>query len=41
VNANGDDADGINESSRSVGQLPTDRRIVEMLSHSEDFLTEA
>jgi hypothetical protein len=38
VNANGDDADGINESSVALAPLPTARRIVEMVSHFENFL---
>jgi len=41
VNANGNAADGINESSCSMGPLPTARRIVEMVSHFENFLTKA
>jgi hypothetical protein len=41
VSANGNDADSVNESSCSIGSLPTDRaarRIVEILSHLEKFL---
>src|SRR5258708_3959388 len=41
VNANGNDADGINESSCSLGPLTPARRIVEILSHFENFLTKA